>query len=285
MSLHDQPIRVAGLDLVCAATSPRLLRSLTPLLSPYRVRRVRRPSRLEVRRVPRRFPDRHLGTVAAGDDGLALRLPGGRARVDSAGRRMQVEVDADATPPALEPALRLLLYLACIARGGVPLHAAAVALGRRAAAFFGPSGQGKTTAAGCSGGRLLQEDLVLLLPRADRGWVVAAAPVWSRPDLPPTRRAVRLGALLRPGPGPEVRLRRLRRGEAAPLLFNPPGLIGGGFAGAPAARLLESCSRLAAGVPCGELRYPAPTRLGPELRRWLEQQEDVGVAVRPRRSR
>ena len=84
--------------------------------------------------------------------------------------------------------LRVCLALLAFEAGGVLLHAAGVARRGRGYLFFGPSGSGKTTAARVSrdeaGAAVLNDDLVVLLPQADR-WRVQATPFTNPTQVPP----------------------------------------------------------------------------------------------------
>ncbi|WP_264940397.1 phosphoenolpyruvate carboxykinase (ATP) [Sphingomonas caeni] len=133
------------------------------------------------------------GTLAAqAARGIAIgpvlwQLPGGDLLFDpgdigraliTGGRRIVVDVAADATPGELQafvlgPILVLLGHL----KGCIPLHASCVAMPLGAVAFSGRAGAGKSSlAAGLArrGYRLLAEDVCMISPE---GKVLSAAPL------------------------------------------------------------------------------------------------------------
>jgi hypothetical protein len=90
---------------------------------------------------------------------------------------------------AVDYFLRACLALLAFEAGGLLLHAAGLLRNGRGYLFFGPSGAGKTTAARVShaeaGAIVLNDDLVVLLPRADRWWV-QATPFTNPSQVPPS---------------------------------------------------------------------------------------------------
>lgn len=98
---------------------------------------------------------------------------------------------------ATEQLLRVAYARLAFDAGGLLVHAAAVACGPRGYLFLGPSGAGKTTVARNSpAGRLLNDDLVLLMPD-NGGWAVQATPFSNPTQLaPPGPAQAALAALL-----------------------------------------------------------------------------------------
>ena len=75
----------------------------------------------------------------------------------------------------VENLLRVALAWLAITRGGILMHSASIVKDQRAFLFFGLSGAGKSTLAGSSRqGRVISDDLSLLLPGRERMEVVGA---------------------------------------------------------------------------------------------------------------
>jgi hypothetical protein len=88
--------------------------------------------------------------------------------------------------PAADYFVRAALALLAFAAGGLLFHAAGLVYHDRGYAFFGHSGSGKTTVARLSPhARVLNDDLVVLLPQADRWWI-AATPFSNPTQTQPT---------------------------------------------------------------------------------------------------
>jgi hypothetical protein len=148
---------------------------------------------------------------------------------------VEVRGEAPALPDAVRAGVRLAALLRCLSSGGLALHASCVARGdgadARAFVLAGPSGAGKTTAAGhaaASGARIIADDLVML--RRD-----AEAPEWRASGLPWETGAVagegdepvRAAAFVRIVPAPEYSLAGVRGARAAALaLACPPESLG-----------------------------------------------------------
>ena len=123
--------------------------------------------------------------------------------------------------------LRSAVALLAFEAGGLLLHAASVVRRGRAYLFFGPSGAGKTTASRVSrdqaGATVLNDDLVILLPQADR-WLVQATPFTNPTQMPPA------GDLRSP-------LRAIYRLIQSPQVYTEPIVPG-----LAVAELLTSCA-------------------------------------------
>jgi len=153
------------------------------------------------------------------------------AKLDS----VDIRGEAPALPDGVRAGVRLGALLRCLSGGGLALHASCVACGdgqdARAFVMAGPSGAGKTTAAGhaaAGGARVIADDLVML--RRDDG-----EPRWRASGLPweagvsPVEKGdpVRAAALVRIMPAPEYSLTRVRGARAAALaLACPPESLG-----------------------------------------------------------
>lgn len=144
---------------------------------------------------------------------------------------IDVRGEAAALADGVRAGGRLGSLLRCLSGGGLALHASCVALGNgqdaRAFVMAGPSGAGKTTAAGhaaAAGARIIADDLVML--RRDDG-----EPKWRASGLPwevgGNSDPVRAAALVRIVPAPEYSLSRVRGARAAALaLACPPESLG-----------------------------------------------------------
>jgi hypothetical protein len=101
--------------------------------------------------------------------------------IDIAHQRGQLAFTSLQLFEAADYFVRTALALLAFAAGGLLFHAAGLAYHDRGYAFFGYSGSGKTTVARVSSrARLLNDDLVVLLPQAQR-WDMFATP-FSNPS-------------------------------------------------------------------------------------------------------
>jgi hypothetical protein len=210
--------------------------------------------------------------VAVGLDGRSALWRDGSAepRVAARGALLLVEhrdfagvLAADASRMAVrqprrtlstENALRVLLALALLRRGGLLLHAAGVVRPPGATILFGRSGSGKSTVARLARGRpLLGDDLVALTPGRD-GWIAHATPFGGGAARRRRARSARLGALLRLRHGPELELRRLAPARGVAELLQSTVLPAAGPSDRAAA--LERCAELATALGVRELRFP-----------------------------
>jgi hypothetical protein len=158
--------------------------------------------------------------VAPGLSGpAAVTWAEGRVRVGHA--RMAAELDPFAARGALfraeaahawpiEVTLRVALCAQLPLARGLPLHAAGVALGRSAVAFFGPSGAGKSTLASTAApGSVLSDELVAALDVESDQPRLAATGFWGTLDGAPEVAPRALAALIALQKGPRFRIERL----------------------------------------------------------------------------
>ena len=149
--------------------------------------------------------------------------------------RVEVRGEAPALADGARAGVRLCALLRCLSGGGLALHASCVAKdegeGARAFVLAGPSGAGKTTAAGhasAAGARVLADDLVML--RRDRSsaiWRASGLPWEAGAGLAGKGEPVRATALVRIVPAGEYSLSRVRGARAAALaLACPPESLG-----------------------------------------------------------
>jgi hypothetical protein len=167
-----------GIDLICNDLS------LTGQLA----RRYRHFPPVAPRRY-RAFIQIEPGGVSTSLIQLPLRFRDGVLKYDAPGFQGYVDPaagHASLTLRSLQPEVELDYYLRTVCAllafeaGGALFHAAAILRGGRAYAFFGHSGSGKSTVARLSAPDVvLNDDLVLLMPR-DGAWQVHATPFWNQ---------------------------------------------------------------------------------------------------------
>ncbi|NOY90136.1 MAG: hypothetical protein GXP55_02925 [Deltaproteobacteria bacterium] len=144
---------------------------------------------------------RETRAITLSDDGDCLKTPGGRLRLSKTGARCWVASGRVApSETALGALLEGLTAAVLELSGGLVMHAAGVELDGKAYLFVGPSGAGKTTAAGqVFGGRSFTVDRVALCISA-HGAEAWALPGGTKPDeiAPPSAHArLPLGGVLR----------------------------------------------------------------------------------------
>ncbi len=158
-------------------------------------------------------------------DGLCtLAAPGFAGRIDARAGEGRLRAHPRAEPNDAGYFLRVALALQAFTRGGLLFHAAGVVHRGKGYAFFGLSGSGKTTAARLSTpDPVLNDDLLLLWPEADRWWIYSTPFGKGRGSL---QRAP-LRALLRLIKDTEVFLAPMAGGRAlGELVANTPVLSG-----------------------------------------------------------
>jgi hypothetical protein len=165
--------------------------------------------------------------VAAAGPLAALAGPAMAARVDLAAGRASLLARPAAAEEAVEQLLRVACALLACDRGGLLVHAAALASAGRAFLFLGPSGAGKTTVARNAAGRaVLNDDLALLWPAAG-GWDVFATPFSNPTQVPPAGPAsARLAALLHLVQAPELARTPLAPARAVAALAARAPIVG-----------------------------------------------------------
>lgn len=191
-----------------------------------------------------RFHDGVLRFTAPGYEGfINEEAGGGELRLSSA--QPVEEVDYF---------LRVVYALLALHAGGLLLHAAGIVRGGRAYLFFGPSGCGKTTVARLSrSGRVLNDDLVLLLPAA-KGWQAYATPFWSPSQVRPTGPAAApIAEMFRLVQDIEVYREEISQAEAlaalmasVPVVTSDPQRV---------YRVLDVCRHLLQTVPVARLHF------------------------------
>jgi hypothetical protein len=125
--------------------------------------------------------------------------------------------------------IRVVCALLAFENAGVMFHAAGVMREGRAFLFFGHSGAGKTTVARLSaGGLILNDDLVVLLPRGGsaepkNSWLAHATPFWNPTQVKPTSESAPVAGLFRLVQDRQVFLEPMGKAQAlAEFLSNIP---------------------------------------------------------------
>jgi hypothetical protein len=113
----------------------------------------------------------------------------------------------------LETVVRTAMMARLPLLGGLPLHAAGVALEGRGVAFFGPSGAGKTTLAATSPAAVFSDELVAIAP--GRPFVLTRSGFWGEANAARREPRAPLALLVDLAKGPAFRLERLRPAPAA----------------------------------------------------------------------
>lgn len=196
LTLGTIRVEIEGLDA-------SLAESLANRYGPYADRGVAQPGALAVR-FAREDRDDFIEPAAAPEfnpvwlacDGSRIRYVGLRLAgwFDTGLRQGEILVSRGTYEPelrALENYIRCALAWCAIERGGALVHGASLVRGGKAYLFYGESGAGKSTLAAVdTRGRVVSDDLSLLLPRAGggldligtpfRGTYEAGAPVLGR---------------------------------------------------------------------------------------------------------
>lgn len=129
-----------------------------------------------------------LGISPAGEP-PAVTCDGEQVRIGSQGFRAVVS-PADGTADlyaatgvghSVETVMRVLLSCRLPRLGGLPLHAAAIAMGTVGAVFYGVSGAGKSTLSGCAPFPVLSDEAVVAMP-FDGRWEVSSSGFWGTLD-------------------------------------------------------------------------------------------------------
>ncbi len=94
--------------------------------------------------------------------------------IDVRHRDAHLKITASHPFEPIDYVVRAALALLAFEAGGLLFHAAGLARRGKGYTFFGSSGSGKTTVARVSSdAAILNDDLVVLLPQADRWWMIA----------------------------------------------------------------------------------------------------------------
>ncbi|HEY1013906.1 MAG TPA: hypothetical protein VGE07_14440 [Herpetosiphonaceae bacterium] len=180
--------------------------------------------------------------------------PGYAGWIDAAAGEAGLDLSSRYPAEDCDYFVRMIYALLLFDAGGLLFHAAGLERGGRGYVFWGHSGSGKTTVARVSrGARVLNDDLVALLPVAGR-WQVHATPFWNPSQVRPAGAASSpLAALCRLVQAPAVALEPMSPGQAvaeisasAPVISLDPGRL---------PTLLGRARRLAAEAPVWRLLF------------------------------
>jgi hypothetical protein len=172
------------------------------------------------------------------------------------------------TPQVIAPLyyIYVLSNMWQVEQGNLVVHAAAIVRKKAAFLFLGPSGSGKSTVAALSrkqGGRVLDEDQVLLQPIASGGF---AASAWSEDGVSPS---VPVRALFFLAQGEEDRLRPLPEVRVAHFLLDRHlDIIGRDLGDQLLVRALSNAAAVARQVPGFELCF----RRTPDFWKLIDEQ-------------
>ncbi len=156
--------------------------------------------------------------------------------------------------------LRVAYAILAFRAGGLLFHAAGVVHHERAFLFCGRSGSGKTTVARLSPNDIvLNDDLVVLMPDENSGWIAYATPFSNPTQIQPTgNRSAPVAGIFRLVQNKNVDLQPVNGGLAlAELLANVPVLAADRSL---SMRLFERCEELLRTVPVYYLHFlPDPS--------------------------
>lgn len=160
------------------------------------------------------------------------------------------------SPNSLEALVRIGMSVTAPRHGGLIFHASAVQARGGAALMAGKSGAGKSTVAallaGVPGFERLADELVMVMPDANQGWLVHVPPFLAGVAVPHGAHA-RLAEMHVLAQAPEHRRTRLSRTEAVRALL--PHVLAYVAEPETAARALAAVASLAASVPCHRLEF------------------------------
>lgn len=222
-------IAVAGLtvEVICADASITAV-----LVERYRDFASKYPAHLEARV----FIQGNRGLSSLLDTGvkfehkvLRFTAQGYGGFIDAGAGKAELHLSSHHPVEEVEYFLRIIYALLAFENQGLLFHGAGIVRDGRAQLFFGHSGAGKTTAARVSEGHLvLNDDLVLLIPRrarqgTDKVWMVYGTPFWNPSQVKPSRQGAPAAGLFRLVQDKRVFLEPMRKGHAlAELLSNVP---------------------------------------------------------------
>jgi hypothetical protein len=163
------------------------------------------------------------------DHVLHFTARGYTGRIDVKDNRGQLNLSSKQPVEDIDYFIRVVCALLAFENRGVMFHAAGVIREGRAFLFFGHSGAGKTTVARLSaGGLILNDDLVVLLPRGGsaepkNSWIAHATPFWNPTQVKPSSESAAVAGLFRLVQDREVFLEPMGKGQAlAEFLSNIP---------------------------------------------------------------
>jgi hypothetical protein len=160
---------------------------------------------------------------------LHFTAQGYMGRIDVKENRGQLNLSSKQPVEDIDYFIRVVCALLAFENKGVMFHAAGVVREGSALLFFGHSGAGKTTVARLSpGGLILNDDLVILLPRGgsagtQNDWIAHATPFWNPTQVRPTSESAPVAGLFRLVQDREVFIEPMGKAQAlAEFLSNIP---------------------------------------------------------------
>ncbi len=256
MSDHCLTLDIGGLGVALACRRPALAEKLSrryagfaASASPaFHAEIAWQPGQLQD--APFLPPDLHWET----EDSLRFSAPGCRGWISLAEARAALHITSRYPVEGVDYFLRVVYALLAFRAGGALFHTAAIVRRGAAYLFFGPSGSGKSTVSALSpSDRVLNDDLVLLLPQGG-AWQAHATPFWNPTQVRPTPGHAPVRAFLRLVQSSRLRLEPLGGAAALaeflsclPLLPANPALV-------PA--LLALGGSILARVPMYRLYFP-----------------------------
>jgi hypothetical protein len=163
--------------------------------------------------------------IAFGPDGLRLMAPGVDGFIPTQGAAGHLALAIGQPLEGIEYFLRVCYAVLAYKAGGLMVHGAGIVRDGRGFIFFGHSGSGKTTVARHSAEHLvLNDDLVIVLPRGETWWIYGT-PFWNLDQVPPQPGSAPLAGLFRLVQAKSVYLQPMTPALAlAELLANLPVL-------------------------------------------------------------
>lgn len=224
-----------------------------------RARDLRRPPDVTVHVACENSPIRPPELGASSEGAYRLSAEGFRAEISPDLAEIEVRGERASLAHGVRSVARLAGLLRCVADArGLALHASAVAWGNRALVLAGPTGAGKTTAAGAAsrtlGASVFADDLVFLRRDKDSPkWRASGLPWEADEEARRRPRPIRAAALAAIRPGKAFALTRLKGARAAAAaLASPPEALG-----VETGRLILAAARLADELPAFRAELPA----------------------------
>jgi hypothetical protein len=213
---------------------------------------------------PALFRDRAPAVVRFVDGRVRLSHAVFTAEIDPLGseaRLFRARPSSVGVLTTLRTSLSCLLPLA----GGLPVHAAAVAVGAQGLVFFGPSGAGKSTLAGLSPFPVLSDELVAIVRTAPFS---VSTTGFCRTPTTALAGTLPLRAMIELDKGSHFRIERLAPREAVRRLVGVASIPG-----VPPlwSRALEVIGNLASSVPCYRMAWSPAEPPWPLLQEALER--------------
>lgn len=208
------------------------------------------------------------------DHVLHFTAQGYTGRIDVKENRGQLNLSSKHPLEDIDYFIRVVCALLAFENNGVMFHAAGVVREGRAFLFFGHSGAGKTTVARLSaGGLILNDDLLVLLPRGgsaepQASWIAHATPFWNPTQVKPASESARVAGLFRLVQDRQVFLEPMGKAQAlAEFLSNIPVIPDDPQRNAI---LIDRSLRLLDDVPVFRLHFLPDDSFWPVILHWMD---------------